>query len=234
MNHALKLILVMSAASMQPSLFAAASSPSKLCMSSNEEALYHFKRISHMTSLGSCHNRECEAWEDFAMNDSEPTLDSMSMIWQTNNRLLGCLPHFQRCIAPALYRCLVSGADLKSIPSTFAASLFVNAINLPALAELMCESIDIESTAEIIPGDQKPLLHIAIAAPKILELLLDKGADIEKKSSNNQSPLEYAVWSNRPEAVEILLKRGARITPEALQFSEKSNETIKLLLGSAL
>ena len=71
-----------------------------------------------------------------------------------------------------------------------------------------------------------------------VELLLDRGANIEAKDRWGQTPLLLAAWRGNTETVELLLDRGANIeakdirglTPLLLAAKEGNTETVELLL----
>ena len=47
-----------------------------------------------------------------------------------------------------------------------------------------------------------------------MEKLLLKGADVNTKDSNGNTPLQYAVWEGRSEMVSLLIKHGADVNVE--------------------
>ena len=72
-----------------------------------------------------------------------------------------------------------------------------------------------------------------------MQLLLDRGAGINKRDDLNQTPLHVAVYKNSISAVRLLLSRGAE--PSArdvnnetsldLALRENHREAIRLLMG---
>ncbi|MEU2991975.1 ankyrin repeat domain-containing protein [Streptomyces griseoincarnatus] len=60
--------------------------------------------------------------------------------------------------------------------------------------------------------------------PDVVELLLDRGADIEDRDVKGWSPLEWAVSFGQVEAVQLLLARGAEPTERALADARKAAE----------
>ncbi|KAM3068553.1 hypothetical protein ACMFMG_011084 [Clarireedia jacksonii] len=73
---------------------------------------------------------------------------------------------------------------------------------------------------------------------KIVQLLLDRGADVKAASENNQTPLHWASKYGNVEIVQLLLDRGADIniadehgwTPLYWAFKNSNREIIQLLL----
>jgi ankyrin repeat protein len=43
----------------------------------------------------------------------------------------------------------------------------------------------------------------------VVELLLEKGADVESKDIFGKTPLSWAAWNGHEEAVKLLLEKGA-------------------------
>lgn len=75
---------------------------------------------------------------------------------------------------------------------------------------------------------RSPLVPLVLAAtcghPDVVELLLDRGADIEDRDFKGRSPLEWAVSFGQVEAVRLLLARGAEPTERALAAARKAAE----------
>jgi ankyrin repeat protein len=61
------------------------------------------------------------------------------------------------------------------------------------------------------PNDGNALLHAAANGYKsIVELLAARGADVNRATGENETPLHAASWNERAGVVEVLLKNGAR------------------------
>ena len=59
----------------------------------------------------------------------------------------------------------------------------------------------------------------------IMQLLIEKGADVNARDTEGASPLDYAVWSGSLDAVAVLLAHGARLNePEAVTGATPINE----------
>ena len=43
----------------------------------------------------------------------------------------------------------------------------------------------------------------------VVKLLLEKGADIERKYSNDRTPFQYAAWKGHKAVMKLLLEKGA-------------------------
>ena len=66
------------------------------------------------------------------------------------------------------------------------------------------------------PNWTPPPLHCAVLwnQPKIAEMLLDKGADIEMRDPDRQTtPLRYAIMFGKTDLIPLLLSRGANTGP---------------------
>lgn len=50
---------------------------------------------------------------------------------------------------------------------------------------------------------------IQITYPDLIELLIDKGIDVDAKNSHDETPLMHAARSGNEEALKVLLKRNA-------------------------
>ena len=89
----------------------------------------------------------------------------------------------------------------------------------------------IERFPELVnhPAWTPPPIHCAVLwnQPKIAELLLDNGADIEMLDPDRQTtPLRYAILYAKTDVIPLLLSRGANVGPvvdngvSALQLAE--------------
>jgi ankyrin repeat protein len=77
-------------------------------------------------------------------------------------------------------------------------------------------------------------LHMAAERGDLdsMTFLLDQGMAVDVPGRrNNGTPLGAAVKAGKPEAVELLLKRGAKVTPQVIKSAEKgnNNRVIELL-----
>ena len=61
-------------------------------------------------------------------------------------------------------------------------------------------------------------LHFAIdrQLPKVVELLIKHGADINSQENNGWTPMDRAIDSKLPHLVELLIKHGADINLQAM------------------
>ncbi|KAK6507840.1 hypothetical protein TWF481_006262 [Arthrobotrys musiformis] len=87
--------------------------------------------------------------------------------------------------------------------------------------------------------EDSPLSHRIIQEnERVVQLLIDNGADIESKDENGKTPLSHAVCSNNEAAVRLLLERGADpnsedsncVSPLSYAASDGSELSAKLLL----
>ncbi len=88
----------------------------------------------------------------------------------------------------------------------------------------------------LLPQGDFPL-HIAARRNlvKVVELLLSKGVDVNFPNKKKQTALEAAAGDGAKGTVEVLLKRGAKVTPAALAAAQKrpKNEAVTALLEAA-
>ena len=50
----------------------------------------------------------------------------------------------------------------------------------------------------------------------VIQLLLDRGADINARDTNDQTALHKAAWSNCTSAIQLLLERGAHFNAKSI------------------
>ena len=103
------------------------------------------------------------------------------------------------------------------------------------LAELGRSSSDVGLLNGLKAAAEVPLMFAAgyNANEKVIELLLEKGADMEAKSSNGGTPLLFAVLNKEKEKVtELLLKSGASVSAGMLVCAagDNANEKVTELL----
>ncbi|MFC8939676.1 ankyrin repeat domain-containing protein [Streptomyces griseoincarnatus] len=76
--------------------------------------------------------------------------------------------------------------------------------------------------------DRLPYVPLVLAATlghtDVVDVLLDRGADIEDRDFKGRSPLEWAVSFGQPAAVRLLLRRGAEPTEKALASAREGAE----------
>ena len=84
----------------------------------------------------------------------------------------------------------------------------VKSDDLEALTELLDE-IDLGMTKE----DGTTLLHLAIYhdSPKVIDLLLNEGADISTPAVDGTTPIMFAVYNGNSELVQNLYEKGANL-----------------------
>lgn len=80
--------------------------------------------------------------------------------------------------------------------------------------------------------DKQLPLHLAAKAnlPEVVQLMIDKGADITKLTSTNDTPLEYAVQFGSVEAAEVLIKNGAKVTDKIMKIAEDLDNNAMMTL----
>jgi len=84
---------------------------------------------------------------------------------------------------------------------------------------------------------KKPIHHFAMQGDvESIKLLLDSGVNLEARSGDEDettTPLDTAVYWQKPDAAKFLLERGAKITERtmknAIRFDNRSIETLNLL-----
>ena len=82
-------------------------------------------------------------------------------------------------------------------------------------------------------NDSQTALHLACIHGKydVVELLLDKGADIEARDFNLWMPLDCAAAYGRPKCAKMLLEAGASVDPvDKVGFCSLSNRILHLKL----
>ncbi|MGA5439758.1 ankyrin repeat domain-containing protein [Streptomyces griseoincarnatus] len=76
--------------------------------------------------------------------------------------------------------------------------------------------------------DRIPYVPLVLAATcghtDVVDVLLDRGADIEDRDFKGRSPLEWAVSFGQPATVRLLLRRGAEPTEKALASAREGAE----------
>ena len=109
--------------------------------------------------------------------------------------------------------------------------------NLARVSELIQASPSL--VGQKSPNGWTPI-HVAAAANRadMIELLLDKGADIESRAAGDWTPLHAAAYQDASSAVLALLAKGANAgartqdahTPIELAFSREATNTVRVLL----
>jgi len=107
--------------------------------------------------------------------------------------------------------------------------------NLEAVKVLLDRGVDTK-----VINFKGTALHMAALGnqPKMIEMLLEKGFDINQPGKNGLTPLMVAAASNKVDAVKMLLKKNADITIKspktalALATEEKAKEVINLLTAA--
>ena len=59
--------------------------------------------------------------------------------------------------------------------------------------------------------DQTALFYAAFNRTDVIRLLLQKGADVNKRDRFGDTPVHYAAWENSTEAIATLIEHGASI-----------------------
>ena len=85
------------------------------------------------------------------------------------------------------------------------------------------------------------------STPEIVQLLLEKGAEIEARDTYGWTPLMIAIWYSTPKIVQLLIEKGAEVnardkdglTPlmiaaklkalKGMGYDARSNEIIEML-----
>lgn len=103
-------------------------------------------------------------------------------------------------------------------------------------SKMVAQGTDIEAKD---PGTGASVLHYAVMRgnPEILQLLLERGADVNSRTKTGTTPLHTAVLYNRYEVAEKLLAKGADLnaqsasgaTPLALAIAAKNRNIADLL-----
>ena len=86
----------------------------------------------------------------------------------------------------------------------------IDADDADAAQQLLTQAEGLADSKEKTP----PLLHYAVYVnrPRMIELLLDHGADIEiRDQDRNTTPLRYAIVYARREVIRLLVSRGAEL-----------------------
>jgi len=125
-------------------------------------------------------------------------------------------------------------------PAAQAAPASLHAIvakgDFAAASQLVGQGADLEAKD---PGTGASVLHYAVMRgnPEILQLLLERGADVNSRTKTGTTPLHTAVLYNRYEVAEKLLAKGADLnaqsasgaTPLALAIAAKNRNIADLL-----
>ena len=54
-------------------------------------------------------------------------------------------------------------------------------------------------------------LHSSVASPEVVDLLIQRGADVAARDNCNQTPLDLAAWFGHKEVVDLLIQHGADV-----------------------
>jgi len=151
----------------------------------------------------------------------------------------GCVPLHWAALAesPEVADFLIGkGADVNAKDARNLTPL-IAARGLPVIKLLVSKGADIQAQ-DSYPESTK--LHWAcIEGDKdVVEFLISKGAEVDRKNKRGQTPLWLAASYGHREIVELLIKKGANInvsnnrglTPLAMARQRKQNEVVDILL----
>ncbi len=114
------------------------------------------------------------------------------------------------------------------------------ACDISMVKDLLDQGVD----ANANPTADLEFAPIIVAAEystaEIVELLIDKGAELEARNNHGNTPLMVAVLHSRPEIVQLLIDKGAKVearnnhgnTPLISAVSYSKPEIVKLLLDA--
>ncbi len=94
------------------------------------------------------------------------------------------------------------------------------------IRKLSCEEVNTLTTSE---GETLLGLVTKLSSIKLMQLLIEQGADVNKEDTRKRRPLFFAMRSGNQEAIQLLLKHRALCTPYFAYFWE---HTMKQLNGS--
>ena len=77
-------------------------------------------------------------------------------------------------------------------------------------------------------NSKKTPMHLAASKGRleVIRILVESGANIEVKNSDNKTPLDLAVQGSKTEIVRYLVSKGAKVTPEMLKIASASIKSI--------